>query len=41
MQEGDALAAEVDGDVHLVAQGRVWLPDADELPAMAAPRSDA
>lgn len=41
MQEGDALAAEVDGDVHLVAQGRVWLPDADELPGMTAPRSDA
>ena len=37
MQEGENLIAEVDGDVHLVAQGRVWLSDADNPHAAATP----
>lgn len=36
MQEGDRLVAEVDGDVQLVAQGRVWLHETDDVPGTAA-----
>ena len=34
-QEGDGLVAEVGGDVHLVAQGRVWLHETDDASGTA------
>lgn len=36
LHDGKGLVAEVGGDVQLVAQGRVWLPEAGDLSAPAA-----
>ncbi len=43
LRDGDGLVAEIDGDVLLVAQGRVWLPDGGDgaaaSPAASRPRA--
>lgn len=36
MQDGDGLVAEVDGEVQLVAQGRVWLHELEDVSAANA-----